>query len=242
MIASVCTSNKMSDTGSTKQIAKRYLTALRSLLSDLYEQTVTIASVNLSGDGSVSGIFSSDKELFDFSVSPETITYKLRPKPRRLDTQSVSYLQTLSSIPMPLAKDSYSMGFLQVWHQDTRTKRKPSICRTGIRCKGTCIAQGDQCRISVNSPLTKKKVNDLVKAGKVINTLGGSELLIPLLGAAAIGLVGFSAGLTVGSYLGAQAAAKPPVRTRPQATPPQTEKKPRKTRFKEEDIPDPWEG
>lgn len=215
-----------------RALAARYLRNLKSTLGLFYPDPFRLASVDLRQNGTVAGIFVGDDRPFDFVIQDQEVSYGLYNG--KLDSRQTSYLQTLSDLPLPLSgNDAYSSGFLNAW---MRTDRKPSTCSIGVACKGGCISKDDRCRIPLSNP-QKRKVKALIDAGKFLHKLGGSSLLTPLLGVAAVGAAGVAIGLSVGRYMGASAAAKPA--DRPPAPAPR-QPRTRRKKYTPEEIPDPW--
>jgi len=220
---------------SNSRLASQYLRDLRSLLSTFYPDPIRIAAVDLRPNGTVAGIFlDPDNTLFDFTIQDQEVSYSPH-ETAKLDSHAASYLSTVSDLPLSLSgNDAYSSGFLSAW---IRTDRKQSTCTIGYPCRGGCIPKDYKCRVALNLP-TQRKVKGVIDAGKTLHKLGASGLLVPLLGTAAIGVVGLAAGLTLGRYMGAVATAKP---AKP-AAPLQEKPAPRTRRkkFVPEGIPDPW--
>lgn len=196
-----------------KQSVLAYVNALRSTLSDFYTDGVRLAvPTDIQPNGTVAGIFLSDSnDRFQFLINESEARFKLVKAEGKLDSYTVGWLDSGFTLPVQLkSEDAYSAGFLEGWNRLDSRLRKDPTCKVGIACKGGCISRSDECRVRLSSPITQKKVKTILDAGKTIHALGGSDLILPLLGTGAIALVSFSAGVSVGSYLGAEAASKPP--------------------------------
>lgn len=228
-------------TATPRQVAADYLKQLNQTLSEIYDDGLRFAvPTDVRPNGVVAGVFLTDAgERFQFLISADEVRYKLAPD-QKLDAYATGFLASRTDLPPSLLQgDAYSSGFLSVWNRMDAKKRSPARCKTGIACNRTCISRKDECRVAVSSPVTQRKIKSLVDAGKVVSRLGGNSILLPILGAGAIGVVGFAAGLSVGSYVGAASAAKPQ-KAKPAAATPAAEPKTRRKKFVAEDIPDPW--
>ena len=219
-----------------QRVAKEFLSLLQDTLTDIYGENVKLANVDARPNGVVTGIFVASRKPFEFTLINNEASYKqLNPKPTKLDSTTASHLQTLADIPIPLGDDAYSSGFLSVWHTDARK------CTIGTRCGGSCISASDECRIRVSRPATQRKLKSLVDGAKLLHKLGASGLLLPLLGVAAVGVVGFGAGLSLGQFMGESSTAKTKTsQLENNRAPAKTTTRTRKKKFTPEEIPDPW--
>lgn len=226
-----------------KQMIRSYLNNLRILLDEAYTDGIRVAvPTDIQPNGTVAGIFLSDgNERFQFLINESEIRFKLSKDKANLDSYTVGFLSISPTIGVEFqGNDAYSSGFLEGWSRMDARKRKAPQCKIGIACKSGCISKQDECRVSLKSPITQKQVKTVIDAGKTISAIGGSDLILPFMGAGAIALVSFSVGVSVGSYLGATAATAPPPPRTVEPEPTKTKRTKKAAQEFSEEMPDYW--